>query len=151
MLDLRRNRKGFVAIMDAMIFLTILSIVSVSVFSYASNIDEDQPLAKTVCDDLFTIKLMASDVYPTEDSQTFPIADLIAADLNTDRIGDSMDYVRDSLEGLIPPMHGYVLKLSYNGNSYELSRMGEDSESSEYGTFIEVAGGGLLEVELTIM
>lgn len=74
------NRKGSIAMIDAMIFIILLSAVSVTMFAniMPDNV-HDGPNAKTVCDDLFSMKLDSSTLFDTEDTQILPISTLIAA------------------------------------------------------------------------
>ncbi|MFA7044420.1 MAG: hypothetical protein WC186_08745, partial [Bacteroidales bacterium] len=107
-MDLNKNKKGMIAIVDALIFLTIMSTVVIGMFSYVVVQETEQPLAKTINDDFFSIKLKASDIYPTDDDQTYPIADLIAADLNSGSYGNAEQYVKNAIDMMVPQMYGYL-------------------------------------------
>ena len=148
-MDLNKNKKGMIAIVDALIFLTIMSTVVIGMFSYVVVQETEQPLAKTINDDFFSIKLKASDIYPTDDDQTYPIADLIAADLNSGSYGNAEQYVKNAIDVMIPQMYGYLFTLTYKEHTMSVSREGNVMTSC-YSTAILVNGGNELFADLTL-
>lgn len=148
-MDLSKNKKGMIAIIDALIFLTIMSTVVIGMFSYFIVQETEQPLAKTINDDFFSIRLKASDIYPTVDDQTYPIADLIAADLNSGSYGNAEQYVKNAIDTMIPLMYGYLFTLVYKEHTMSISREG-NTMTSCYSTAILINGGGELFADLTI-
>lgn len=147
---LRKDRKGMLATVDAMIFLTLLSVVATGMFSYISSEEAEQPLARSVSDDFFAIRLKASDVFSTDDSQIFPVADLIAANMNSGNSDTAQVFIHDTISEMVPPMYGYVFTITYNGMTLMSSRDGF-SETSSYVTSIEINGGRVLTAELVIL
>ena len=79
-----RNRKGMLSSLDAMIFLSVMVLVSAGLFAYASFEDPETITSKDVADSFFSAELRASDLYPTEDDQTAPICDILAACINSE-------------------------------------------------------------------
>jgi hypothetical protein len=136
--------------MDALIFLTILSIVSTGLFSYIEMNETEEPLAKTVVDDLMSVKLQACDIYDTGDTRVFRLAELIAADINTGSTSEMGFFIKGSLDDMIPAALGYRAVFTYNGNQMTVSRS-DGNESSAYECKIEIEGGGSLGVRLAVL
>ena len=149
-MDLSGNKKGMIAVMDTLIFLIIMSMVVVGIFSHNMTQETEQPLAKTINDDFFSIRLKASDIYPTDDGQTYPIADLIAADLNSGLHGNTERYIKNAMDTMVPGMYGYIFTLRYGDHMISISREGKDMTSC-FSTAIPVNGGEDLFVDLTIL
>jgi hypothetical protein len=136
--------------MDAMIFLTVMSIVSIGLCAYALQEEGGETLARSACDDAMGIELRASDVLPIKDTQVFPVADLVAADLNTGGHGLTQSYMKSVLDGLISQPHGYCMTFDYNGHRMQIGRGGGETTST-YDAAYDVNGGGKLYVSLTVM
>ena len=145
-----RDRKGMIAMMDAMIFLIILTMVSASLFAYTAMDDAPEPMAKEVCDNLMSMELRACDIYATDDTQIYPIYVLLAANMNTDREKEVYDYVGEILDGLIPKVYGYELQLSFNGHGVRLERASDRGVTSEYSDTLDIPHTGGLYVSLNI-
>ncbi|NLL94953.1 MAG: hypothetical protein GX224_04285 [Thermoplasmatales archaeon] len=146
---LRKDRRGVLSAMDAMAFLAIMIVVCAGFFAHGHLREgAKEPLAKAVAEDFLSVELLSSDVYPTEDSQAFPIADLIAVNLVTGR-GDALDYAETVLDGMVPRGTRYGAVFEYGSAR---AAIGETSgmPSSEYSCEKEVAGGGLLKVTLRL-
>ncbi|MFA6709997.1 MAG: hypothetical protein WCR83_01560 [Candidatus Methanomethylophilaceae archaeon] len=148
-MDLSGDSKGMVAVMDTLIFLVIMSMVVIGIFSYTVIQETEQPLAKTINDDFFSIRLKASDIFPTDDCQTYPIADLVAADLNSGLHGNAEKYVKGTMDSMVPEIYGYTFTLTYGENTMSVSRGGGDMTSC-FSTVIQIDGGGNLSADLTI-
>lgn len=148
-MDLSGDRKGMVAVMDTLIFLVIMSMVVIGIFSYTVTQEAEQPLAKTINDDFFSIRLKACDIYPTDDCQTYPIAELVAADLNSGLHGNAERYVKSTMDSMVPEMYGYTFTLKYGDNTMSVSREGGDMTSC-FSALIPIDGGGNLSADLTI-
>lgn len=140
-----------IALLDAMIFLIILAMVSASLFSYTSLYSEEsEPMAKNICDDFFATEHHANDVYGTDDTELYPIAVLIAANMNTEREDAVRSYVTEMMNGLIPEVYGYEMELEFNGKTVFLQRESTREITSEYSGTIEIPHTQGLKVRLTV-
>jgi len=147
---LRDDRKGVVSIVDAMIFVTLIAVVSMCLFSFFVSEHQEEPMAKTVCDDLISVELKASDVFDTEDSDVYRISDLIATGMVSGRTDRVESYVSQTLDGLIPKMHGYELTISYDGKTMTFAREGGQEMTSEYSVDTDIVNGKTMGYYLKI-
>lgn len=130
---LRNDRKGNIAIIDAIIFLMLLSAVSVTLFAYdGSDGIGDEPMAKKVCEDLFSVKVSSSVILDTTDTQVLPVAMLVAAGMSSGEEEKMSSLLKDMLDDMIPEIHGYEMIIDYNNHVIKMERQAYDSLSSEY-------------------
>lgn len=149
-MDLRRDRKGIVAIVDALVFISILSIAAFGLFAYSGCADTEEPMAESVSNDLFSMELMACDVYRTSDTSIYPLPTLIAVNMasgNTDSIGD---FLKDTLDGLVPGYCGYSLTIGFLGNQMVVERQGMNELSSSHSSEFHIAGSEVMTYVLEI-
>ncbi len=145
-----KNKKGVIALIDAMIFLVLIAVIGTSLFAYSAINDSTEPMAKTVCDDLFSMELHACDVYDTEDTQIYPVSVLLAANMNTKNESYVNDYVSKILDELIPKIYGFDMELKFNNNVVHLERSSNRELTSEYSETIEISHTEGLNVSLKI-
>lgn len=150
MVGLRRDRKGMVEFVDTMVFLCLLSVAAAGIFSFVTFEQPEEPLAKTISDDLLSSSVRVSDVTDSLDGKVFPIGTVIAASLNS---GDTMKvqrYLLRSLDDLIPGVYGYEMKFTYGDRAIVVERHSPRSVTSEYHSEIRIDGAGVLEYSLLI-
>ena len=96
---MKLRKKGMISLMDAMIFITILSIAASAIFVYAPN-DSHEENAKDIHHDIFETKLKVSDVFDIQDTRVMPLSDLLAAHLTSGE-GNIEDYIYKVLDAKI--------------------------------------------------
>lgn len=148
---LRNDGKGMISLVDAMIFVTLLSIVSVSLFSFYASEYQEEPMAKNICNEIISIDLRASDVFETTDSDTYSISDLIASGINSDRTEKIESYIENSIDELIPINDGYRLTITYGDRTMEFEREMGSIVDSEYSTDVDIINGTKMNYRLVIM
>ena len=131
-----RNRKGMLSSLDAMIFLSVMVLVSAGLFAYASLTSKD------VADSFFSAELRASDLYPTEDDQTAPICDILAACINSGNLTKAKEYTEKVMRDLIPRHSSFLVEMEFNGKVLTAGAAGS-GVSSYYETEYATAGGPL--------
>ncbi|MDD3128650.1 MAG: hypothetical protein PHW16_05290 [Candidatus Methanomethylophilaceae archaeon] len=137
-----RNRKGMLSSLDAMIFLSVMVLVSAGLFAYASFEDPETITSKDVADSFFSAELRASDLYPTEDDQTAPICDILAACINSGNLTKAKEYTEKVMRDLIPRHSSFLVEMEFNGKVLTAGAAGS-GVSSYYETEYATAGGPL--------
>lgn len=150
MVGLRKDRKGIIAMFDAMVFIILLTAAATWLFVFTSVEGPEEPMAKKVSDDIYSVELSTCDLMYLEDTKILPMDTLVAAAMNTDRTEKVRTYLSELLEQLIPAVHGYELTLEYNGHSLYLSRMSDRPLTSEYADERAIDGAGTLVSVLRI-
>ena len=149
-MGLRRDRKGMIAIVDALVFVMLLSMAATWLFVFSNLEDAEEPMAKTISDDIFTMEIRISDVMDSEDTKVLPISTLMAAAMNTGRTQSLESFISQTLDQLIPGMYGYYLIVGYNGHTMEFHRHSDREMSSEYTCDHIIDGAGVLTSTLSI-
>ena len=142
---MRFDRKGMVAVMDAMFFIIILGIAVSAMFAYMPQ-EYEGPSAERIHNDLMRTELQMSDVFDVNDTRIVSIDRLIAAHLSSGE-GDIEDYIFTVLRSMVPVTHEFMFVCSFNGNTVVLGDCERTASSYECET--EVAGG-VLYTSLTI-
>ena len=150
MVGLSRNRKGMVAVFDAMIFIVLLSAAATWLFMYTELTDNEEPMAKTVSDDLFAVELRTCDLLPLGDTKVLPLSTIIAASMNSGDQDKVERFVFDTLKQLIPEIYGFEFTLEYNGHVIHLERTSDRGLSSEYSQDHIIDGAGTLRSTLKL-
>ncbi len=135
------NRRGLVSLVDAMLFLLILSValtVPLHLDAGGGPVDADP---STMLDDLCGVRMRMSDLYPGGDGSLLPLTDMLAMDVfvGTDPALSYTGSYLDALTGASP----YRLTLEYGGLSVVI---GDDVPEPVSGASVEVpvtAGGRL--------
>ena len=149
-MGLRRNRKGIIAVFDALVFIVLLSMAATWLFVFTSISETEEPMAKTVSDDIFLIEVRTCDLMYLEDTKVLPIETLIAATMIDGRCERTEQFISETLEQLIPEVYGYELLLEYSGRTLHFQRMSDREMSSEYSEDHVIDGAGTLHSELRI-
>ena len=149
-MGLRRNRKGIVAMFDAMIFIVLLTMAATWLFVFTSLEEPDEPMAKTVSDDIFSVEVRTCDLLYLNDTKVLPIDTLLAASMNSNQTGRTETYVSELLDQLIPALYGYEFTVEYGGHSMYFCRQSDRELSSEYSGERIIDGAGTLSYSLMI-
>ena len=149
-MELRKNRKGMIAMMDALIFIILISMAASWLFISNEDMHDEEPMAKSVSNDLFAVEVRTCDLMYLGDTKILPLRTLIAATMSDGRTEKTEGFVSSTLEELIPPYYGYELTLEYKGNLLHFQRETERQLSSEYITEYDIEGTGTLIVCLRI-
>jgi len=143
---MRINRKGIVAVMDAMLFIVILGLVVSAMFVYAPD-DPEEPIAEKVHNDIFATELRVNDVFDVNDSRVISIDYIIAAQLASGN-GNIEPYLYELLRSMVPVSHGFELTCEYRGNVMIINESA-GLMTSRYSSERPVAGD-ILRTVLTI-
>ena len=149
-MGLKKNRKGMIAVFDAMVFIVLLSMAATWLFIFTSVSETEEPMAKTVSDDLFLVEVRTCDLMYLEDTKVLPIETLIAATMIDGRCQRTEQFISLTLEQLIPEVYGYDLILEYKGKTLHFQRASDREMSSEYCEDHIIDGAGILHSELRI-
>ena len=150
MVGLRKNRKGMIAVFDALVFIVLLSLAATWLFVFTSISETEEPMAKTVSDDLFLVEVRTCDLMYLEDTKVLPIETLIAATMVDGRCQKTEQFISKTLEQLIPEVYGYDFILEYKGRALHFQRASDREMSSEYSEDHIIDGAGTLHSELKI-
>ena len=149
-MGLRKDRKGTVAMMDALFFIILITMAAGWLFSFYDASEEEEPMAKRISDDLFMVEVRTCDLTDLEDTKVLPITTLTAATMNDGDTGRTESFISSIVDDLIPEMYGYELLLEYNGNTLFFHRMSDRPMSSEYECYHHIDGAGTLRSILRI-
>ena len=144
MVGLRKDRKGIVAMFDAMIFVVLLTMAATWLFVFTSMEEPEEPMAKTVSDDIFSVEVRTCDLLYLNDTKILPLDTLLASSMNTGQTGKTESYLSELLEQLIPAVYGYEFTLEYKGHTMYLCRQSDRELSSEYSDERVIDGAGTL-------
>ena len=149
-MGLRKDRKGMVAMFDAMIFIVLLTMAATWLFVFTSLEEPDEPMAKTVSDDIFSVEVRTCDLLYLNDTKILPLDTLLASSMNSGQTGKTEAYLSELLDQLIPAVYGYEFTLDYRGHSMYLCRHSDRELSSEYTDERIIDGAGTLISHLRI-
>ena len=149
-MGLKRNRKGMVAVFDAMVFIILLSMAATWLFIFTNIPETEEPMARTVSDDLFLIEVRTCNLMYLEDTKVLPIETLIAASMSDGRCQKTEQFISSTLEQLIPKVYGYELILEYRGRTLHFQRVSDRVLSSEYAADHPVDGADSLRSILRV-
>ena len=141
------NRKGMIAFMDAMIFVTLITLVSLAILDF--DTDEDDPImldASEICELILTTDMTDSDMIPEMGTIGYTMADAAAyATVNgSQTIMKEIDHMIDDLT---MGNYGYCIRFTCNGHVESIGENIGVSGSSYSGTWT-VTGEEILFVEM---
>lgn len=147
---MRANDRGFVAMVDAMVFIVVIVMAASVVVGVASSTDEGSD-ASGFLEDLMASEVRISDLAEGDDSLV-RLSDLIALSLHTGQTGPS-DYLHEVLDAYTGGAP-YLLELTFEGpdGTTETMRMGSAGErlSSSSERTVPVTTGGSLTARLSL-
>lgn len=142
-----KDRKGMIAFFDSMIFIVVIGLAVMLLFTNVQS-DLEHVSAKDIHDDFFATELKVDDVFDVDDPRILPMQDIIAIDLHTGagRIGT---YITQVLRSLVPMSYGFTFECTL-GNAYMKvsDRVGDVSFS--YTAELDVITSGTLVTILTL-
>ena len=144
MVGLRKDRKGMVAMFDAIVFVILLSAAATWLFVFSSIDEPDEPMAKRVSDDMFSVEMRTCDLMYLDDTRILPLDTLVAASMCSGSTDKAETHLTELLDQLIPAVYGYEFTLEYEGHSLYLSRTADRPLSSEYTDERPIEGAGTL-------
>ena len=137
-----RNRGGMLSSLDAMVFLSVMILVSAGLFAYASFEEPETMTSKEVTESFFAAELRVSDLYPTTDAHTAPVSDLMAACINSGNVTKAKEYTEKVMRDLIPGYRSFFVEMEFGGMIMTAGE-GGGRVSSYYETEYSTAGGPL--------
>jgi len=144
------NRNGVISIFDAVVFISILAVVTAMLFSFSSHSADNGPLAGEVTERFLSIELKASDVLDTDDTMIYPISILLSAEINSGHLTESQRILKETFDELIPRAHGYTVTAGYNGRTVKADRQWDCDVTSHCRTVVPIVNGGGLEIYVEI-
>ena len=143
------NCKGMISIIDVIIFVSILSMVSVAMFSLAdTDANTEDQMAGDIVDTFLSMELRSCDVMGTGDTATYPISILLASLINSDD-PYALEFVEGIFDGMIQEPYGYELMIEYDGRTIETGTLLNDI-SSKYRTSVPIVNDKCLTISLSI-
>lgn len=143
------NRKGMVAMMDAMIFVILIALFSVSILSFEPEDDDFEPLeAGEICEIVLSTDATDHGFIPDMGHTEYRMADALAYAL-MEKDEAVFDEVGSMIEKLTMGRYDYGFKVSIDGVSYTIGEMKGVPESF-YSDIWKVIGGKDLFVEMQL-
>ena len=144
---LRNDRRGITGIVDAMIFIVIMSLVFSALYANSQHETEDCRAAE-ISGNLLSSKVRACDITDSEDSKMLPIADAMAIAVVTGN-KNAVDMLTSVLDASVGVPGSYLFTMTYNGKTLSI---GKESGIQTSGFECEsvVTYGGILKTELRL-
>lgn len=135
---MKTDRKGTVAVMDAMLFIVILGLTVSAVFVHSPHDSDDGLSAERIHRELFSVELQASDVFEVKDSRLLCMDEILAVHIGTSE-GNVPEIIFEMLRTMVPVSHGFFLDCIYDGSGLRIGD-GSGAVVSEYRKEFIVAG-----------
>ena len=142
------NRRGMVATLDAMIFVTVLAIVSMTLFTVGAHDDDKGPDASGICDSISHITLSSEVVAEGSGDRPMNVWDISAVAIASGDEGFVSEYLEGVLRDILSDRYGYVMTIECRGTAITFGE-GKGSPVSECIRGFDTIGG-VLSVQLTI-
>jgi hypothetical protein len=146
---LKNNRKGLTGIIDAMIFITIMSVVFSALYAYNINDTDTFDIdASDISNEILSSKFCLDDIIYTDDSRLVSFTDLLAAATLT---GDerTIDYLRLVLNSATGRSDSYRMTVIYGNNTFTIG-IGEGVPLSSCTETTAVTYGGSMTTILEL-
>ena len=141
------NRKGMIAMMDAMIFIVLIAFVSMAIMNIESENHDHEPLdASEICEYILSTDVTGSDLIPEMGSTRYTMADAVAYAVVKDH-EPVMKELKTMLDDMTMGNYDYVLRLTCENVTKTIGGLEGVSESTYSGTWT-VSGGRALSVEM---
>lgn len=142
------NGKGMVATLDAVIFVTVLAVASMMLFTAVPHDGPEGPDASGICDSVSRITLSSELIAEGSGDRPMNVWDMCAVSIAS---GDT-EFVENYLGGVIGDIltdrYGYVMRVEYRGTVLEFGE-GRGNPVSECMRDIDTVGG-IVSVSLTV-
>ncbi len=147
-MPLKSNKKGITGMIDAIIFIIVISLALSAMYLQDLETDPQHDDASMISDIVTSAKFHMKDVVDTDDSRIINLTDLLAsASVTGDTdITDYVDALIDSIIG-IPDM--YSLHVDYGGDSLEIGN-GKGTPTSSCTRDVQVTFGGHMSMTLDV-
>lgn len=144
---LRRDRRGITGMVDAMIFIVIMSLVFSAM--YANSVHETEDCrASEIANNLLSSKVRACDIMDSEDSKMLSMADAIAATAITGNV-NAIAMMTSILDASVGVPDSYLFTATYNGKTLTIGSE-RGLETSGFEGEMAVTYGGVLKAELRL-
>lgn len=142
------NRKGMVATLDAVIFVAVLAIVSVTLVTVDLP-EESGPDASDVCDSLSSVKLPSELIAEDSGGMEMNVWDIAAASMNDGDTEFISDYIEMVVHDLLTGRYPFEMSIRYNGSEISFGE-GRGEPISECDRTVGILGGTEMRVRLVI-
>lgn len=140
------NRRGFVALMDAVIFCAVVMVALSALLGIGiSAQDVDERDASAMLGSIMSAEVRMSDLYDGGDGSMVRVSDMCALWVSTGD-GTAADYLEQVLD-TFSGGRGYSFDLTFDGHSMTLGRA-SGTESASASIDVPVTTGGELHAEL---
>jgi len=145
---LNPGKKGVASVIDAFMFITVITLIAAGMFAYSSLTSEEGAEAKALHDTFFDIELRTNDLFEETDTQSVRMCDLVAAHMASGK-GDVKEYAEGVLSSIIPPIYGYEFIFEYEGRVMIIGD-GGCTLRSQYSSEIVILGGKMMRTSLSL-
>ena len=142
------NRKGMIATLDAVIFVTGLALVSVTLM-VSENSNDTSPDATEVCDVLTGMSMDSSDVTGDRVRINMSMWDYTAYCMVIGETDELENYLQDVLEDLLTGRYPFELTLEYRGMILTVGE-GKGDPATECIRDVETFAGDSISIHLTV-
>ena len=141
------NRRGFVALMDAMIFTVVLMLSLSAMLGVGSSVASDDRDVSQMLEDTMSAEVRMTDLDPDGDGSRVRVSDMCALQMV---VGDTdvESFLSEALD-VFSKGRPYLLEMTFDGRSMTVGEAGT-TISSYAETDVPVTTGGSLHAELTI-
>lgn len=142
------NERGLIALMDAMIFVVLISVISITMVGMVPTEEEYEGFtAGEICEALLSTDASGEDYVPDMGGAKYTLADAIVYNMVTES-SDVRSTIVFGLKELTMGLYDYHLILESNGQRWEVKEGGGVPQSTFAGIWATQAGD--LWVSLTI-
>lgn len=141
------NRRGFVALMDAMIFTVVLMLSLSALLGVGSSIASDDRDVSQMLEDTMSAEVKMTDLDPDGDGSRVRVSDMCALQMAVGGT-DVESFLSEALD-MFSKGRPYLLEMTFDRMSMTVGEAGT-MMSSYAETDVPVTTGGSLHAELTI-
>lgn len=141
------NRRGFVALMDAMIFTVVLMLSLSALLGVGSSIASNDRDVSQMLEDTMSAEVKMTDLDPDGDGSRVRVSDMCALQMAVGGT-DVESFLSEALD-MFSKGRPYLLEMTFDGRSMTVGEAGT-MMSSYAETDVPVTTGGSLHAELTI-
>ncbi len=143
------NRRGMVATLDAVIFVAVLAIISVTLVAVDVPEDDGTPDATEILDSMSYIKLSSELVAENSGDMKMNIWDMSAACMNSGDTEFVTGYLQGTVRDILTDRYAFEMTLTYGDAAVSFGE-GRGAPLSGCTREIGILGGGVMSVSLTI-
>ncbi len=143
------NRNGMVATLDAVIFVAVLAMVSVTLVTVDLPEHDSTPDASEVIDTVSYIRLSSELIAENSGDMNMSVWDMCAASMNCGETGFVEGYLEDVVGDVLTDRYAFEMTVSYGGTGISFGE-GAGAPLSQCTREMGILGGGIMTVSLTI-